>query len=138
MAESLTIGQAAATTGVSAKTIRYYEQVGVVPAPGRTPAGYRQYTRHGVQRLLFVRRARALGLSLQTIKALTATLDGPGRPVRPRLRRLVQAQLLAVQQRMAELEALTRELQDVLRRLRARPERASGDRCRCLDAGRSP
>ena len=62
MAEPLTIGKFAQATGVPAKTIRYYEQVGVLPAPARTAAGYRQYTRHAVHRLLFIRRARALGL----------------------------------------------------------------------------
>ena len=64
MERPLTVGQLAHTTGVPAKTIRYYEQVGVLPVPRRNPAGYRQYSRHDVHRLLFIRRARALGLSL--------------------------------------------------------------------------
>ncbi|GIX49725.1 MAG: hypothetical protein KatS3mg131_3936 [Candidatus Tectimicrobiota bacterium] len=57
----LTIGALARATGVASKAIRYYEQVGVLPAPARSAAGYRQYTRHDVHRLLFIRRARALG-----------------------------------------------------------------------------
>ena len=72
MERPLTIGQLAHATGVPAKTIRYYEQVGVLPAPRRSTAGYRQYSRHAVHRLLFMRRARALGLSLATLKTLTA------------------------------------------------------------------
>ena len=53
----MTIGALARATGVPPKTIRYYEQVGVLPA--RSAAGYRQYTPRDVQRLLFIRRARA-------------------------------------------------------------------------------
>ena len=60
MAEPLTIGKFAQATGVPAKTIRYYEQVGVLPAPTRTAAGYRQYTPQAAHRLLFIRRARDL------------------------------------------------------------------------------
>jgi DNA-binding transcriptional MerR regulator len=65
MAQALRIGQLAQATGVSAKTIRYYEQVGVLPAPSRSGAGYRQYTPQGVHRLRFIRRARGLGLPLR-------------------------------------------------------------------------
>jgi hypothetical protein len=60
MERPLTVGQLARATGVPAKTIRYYEQVGVLPVPKRSGAGYRHYSRHDVHRLLFIRRARAL------------------------------------------------------------------------------
>jgi DNA-binding transcriptional MerR regulator len=75
MERLLTVGQLARATGVPAKTIRYYEQVGVLPVPRRRSTGYRHYSRHDVHRLLFIRRARALGLSLATLKTLTAELD---------------------------------------------------------------
>ena len=75
MERPLTVGQLARATGVPAKTIRYYEQVGVLPVPHRSTAGYRHYSRPDVHRLLFIRRARALGLSLANLKALTAELD---------------------------------------------------------------
>jgi MerR family transcriptional regulator, gold-responsive activator of gol and ges genes len=81
MERPLTVGQLAHATGVSAKTIRYYEQIGVLPAPRRSAAGYRQYSRHDVHRLLFIRRARALGLSLplrgQRAPSLTGALPSP-------------------------------------------------------------
>ena len=134
MTQALTIGQLARATGVPAKTIRYYEQVGVLPPPVRTPAGYRQYARRGVHRLLFVRRARALGLSLQHLKTLAAALDGgPRGAVRSRLLEVVRAQLSAVHAQRAELQRLQRQLEQVLRRLRApgrRDQAAAG--CRCL------
>jgi DNA-binding transcriptional MerR regulator len=134
---TLRIGQLAHATGVSAKTIRYYEQVGVLPAPGRTAAGYRQYTERGVQRLRFVRRARALGLPLHHLKTLTAALDaGPRGAVRPRLRALVRAQLSAVRRQSSDFRLLQRELQQVLRRLRAPSRRDGAGACRCLETGR--
>ena len=65
MAHGLTIGQVAKTSGVAAKTIRYYEQIGVLPTPSRAASGYRLYDQPGVERLRFIRRARSLGLLLQ-------------------------------------------------------------------------
>jgi DNA-binding transcriptional MerR regulator len=90
MGSSLTIGQVAKTSGVSAKTIRYYEQIGMLPAPRRAPSGYRLYDQPGVERLQLIRRARSLGLPLQQLKTLMDTLNGGVHlPLRPRLRALV-------------------------------------------------
>ena len=131
---AFTVGQVAKAAGVAAKTIRYYEQVGVLPPPSRTAAGYRQYTEQGVEQLLFIRRARALGLSLHDLKTLTAALDGgPRAAMRPRLLEAVRAHLTAVEKQIGELGLLRRQLEHVLRRLR-RPSRVpSAGRCRCLD-----
>ena len=108
MERPLTVGQLARATGVPAKTIRYYEQVGVLPVPRRSDAGYRHYSRHDVHRLLFIRRARALGLSLANLKALTAELDsGECLTMRPRLHALVTEQLRTVQQQIAEFQCLS-------------------------------
>ena len=136
MRQGLTIGQVAQTTGVPAKTIRYYEAVGVLPAPGRSRSGYRLYTERGVERLLFVRRARALGLSLQQLQTLTAALDGRGGAVRPQLMKLVRAQLTAVQHRQAELQLLEAELGRLLRRLRAPRRKDHSTGCTCLEGSR--
>ncbi len=134
MAHALTIGQLAQATGVSAKTIRYYEQVGVLRPPSRTAAGYRQYTQQGVHQLLFIRRARALGLSLGHLKALTAAPDdGPRTAMRPRLLVLVRAQLSAVQRQMTELQLLQRQLEQVLHRLSTPPRTDHAEGCRCLE-----
>jgi DNA-binding transcriptional MerR regulator len=124
----------AQATGVPAKTIRYYEHVGVLPAAGRTRSGYRQYTERGVHRLRFIRRARALGLPLRELKTLATALDdAPGGVLRPRLLDLARAQLRAVQKQMTELEVLHRELEEVVRRLRSRSPRTRSGRCRCLE-----
>jgi len=136
MAHSLRIGRVAHAAGLSAKTIRYYEQVGVLPVPRRTGTGYRQYTPDGVERVLLVRRARSLGLPLRSLRSLNAALDAPGPVMRPRLRGLVRAQLVAVQRQMAELQLLHGQLRVVLQGLRRRGGRDRAGRCCCLDSDR--
>ena len=135
MPRALTIGQVAKLTGVTAKSIRYYEAIGIVPAARRGISGYRHYDEAGVHRLRFIRRARALGLPLARLKALTATLDGSPSPrLRPRLRALVREQLATVQHRIAELESLQRELRLVSRRMLAGLGSRGTGPCRCLEA----
>ena len=135
MERPLTVGQLARATGVPTKTIRYYEQVGVLPVPRRSDAGYRHYSRHDVHRLLFIRRARALGLSLANLKALTAELDsGECLTMRPRLHALVTEQLRTVQQQIAEFQLLEKQLAQVLQRLQTTAPASHVDGCRCLDS----
>ncbi len=135
MERPLTVSQLAHATGMPAKTIRYYEQIGVLPAPRRSAAGYRQYSRHDVHRLLFIRRARALGLSLTNLKELTAELDsGECLTMRPRLHALVAEQLRTVQRQIAEFQLLERQLAQVLQRLQTAAPGNHADGCRCLDS----
>jgi MerR family copper efflux transcriptional regulator len=134
MAHTLTIGQVAKTTGVAAKTIRYYEQIGLLPAPSRTTSGYRQYDQSGVERLRFISRARSLGLPLQRLRTLTSTLNGGARPaLRPRLFVLVREQLSAVQRQIAELEVLRQQLEQVSHRMLTSARRHHTGPCRCLE-----
>jgi DNA-binding transcriptional MerR regulator len=133
MTRMLTIGQVAKAADVSAKAIRHYEAVGVLARPPRTAGGYRQYGPRELERVRFVRRARALGLPLGQLRELAASFDGGARlPTRPLLRTLVRAQLLAVRRQRAELRLLERQLAAVQKRL-ARPPRPDGNGvCRCL------
>ena len=131
---ALTIGQVAKSTGIAAKTIRFYEAVGVLPVPRRTGSGYRQYTAEEVQQLLFVRRARVLGLPLHHLKALMDALDGGGRqPARRRVREAIREHLSTVQARIRELRLLERQLEQVLVRTQTSSPRRPGGRCRCLE-----
>ena len=66
----MNIGQAGKASGVSAKMLRYYEEIGLLPAASRTEAGYRTYDEAEVNTLRFVRRARDFGLSLERIRLL--------------------------------------------------------------------
>ena len=138
MGQALTVGQLAQMTGVPAKTIRYYEQVGILPSPSRSRAGYRQYTQRDVHRLLFIRRARALGLSLPNIRALPAELDsGQCLSMRPHLQHLVTEHLRTVRGQIAESQLLEQQLTQVLQRLLTSPPSEHTDGCRCLEVDRS-
>jgi DNA-binding transcriptional MerR regulator len=129
------IGQVAQATGIAARTIRFYEAAGVLPVPTRSPSGYRQYPPEVVRHLMFVRRARVLGLSLPRLKTLLAALrDGRG-PARPRVREVVRAQLAGVRARIRELQALEVELVTVLDRMPKRSAGRAAGSCPCLDPG---
>ncbi len=71
----MTIGELSKRTGCIIETIRYYERIGVMPAPPRTAGGHRIYDRDHLKRLNFVRRARALGFTLDQVRGLLALAD---------------------------------------------------------------
>ena len=138
MERRLTIGQVAKTSGVAAKTIRYYEQIGVLPAPSRGVSGYRLYDERGVERLRFIHRARSLGLPLQQLKTLMTTLNGGPRPLfRPRLWALVREQLNALNNQIAELGLLRQQLEQVCERMQSPARRRAGGACQCLETRRA-
>ncbi len=109
-AATLVIGELAACTGTTPETIRYYERVGVLPAPARTGAGRcRRYGAVDVERLGFVRRARDLGFSLDEVRDLMSLSDDPGRPCAD-VDQLARAHLAQVEAKLAQLAALRTEL----------------------------
>ncbi len=71
------IGALSRRTGCNVETIRYYERIGVLPAPPRTAGGHRVYGREHLKRLGFVRRARELGFTLPRVRELLRMVDGP-------------------------------------------------------------
>ena len=76
-ARSLTIGRLADSAGVNLETVRYYERIGLMPAPARTDGGHRSYEPEHAQRLRFIRRSRELGFGIDAIRRLIA-LSEPG------------------------------------------------------------
>lgn len=106
----LTIGSLAKKTGTKVQTIRYYEQIGLMPEPGRTEGGQRRYGDDELDRLAFIRHARQLGFSLEAIRELLDLSDHPHRPCRE-ADAIARRQLKQVEQRLARLEALRTELQ---------------------------
>jgi len=78
MSETRTIGDLAREAGVGVETIRYYERQGLLAAPARTAAGYRQFGSDAVTRLRFIRRAKELGFTLRQIRELLALRVDPG------------------------------------------------------------
>ena len=105
----LTIGNLARKTGTKVQTIRYYEQIGLMPEPGRTDGGQRRYGNAELDRLAFIRHARQLGFSLEAILELLDLSDHPDRPCHE-ADTIARRQLKQVEQRLARLEALRTEL----------------------------
>ena len=103
------IGEAAAASGVSAKMIRHYESIGVIPPADRTFANYRIYSQQDVHTLQFVRRARALGFSMKQIQ----TLIGLWQQQRPSkdVKRLALEHVHELEVKIREMEAMKRTLE---------------------------
>lgn len=103
------IGEVADRVGVNPKTIRYYEEIGLLPDPERLPSGYREYSDHDVDRLSFVRTAQRLGLSLSEISEILAFRERAERPCEYVLG-VLDRQVADLDRRMAEMAQLRQEL----------------------------
>ena len=101
----MNIGQASKASGVSAKMIRHYETIGLIPKAGRGESGYRRYEAVDIHRLSFVRRARTVGFATSEIKQLLALWQDRRRPSRE-IRRLAQNHLADVEARIGELKLI--------------------------------
>jgi MerR family mercuric resistance operon transcriptional regulator len=123
------ISEAATASGCNLETIRYYEKVGLLPETGRRPNGYRDYGPAEVRQLRFIVRGRALGFSLQEIRAL---LDLSARSDLPcsQVEQIARAQLSSVKERISELQKVASELECVIQSC----GRASRGTCTILDA----
>jgi len=111
----MNIGEAAARAGLTAKTLRYYEQVGLMPPAARRGSGYRDYGPREVDRLRFIAHARALGFTIEEVRKLLDLWDDRGR-ASAEVKRLALAHIDALDARIAELAALRRTLSDLARR----------------------
>ena len=107
------IGELADRSGVNAKTIRYYEHAGVLPSPGRDRSGYREYGPEAIERLRFVQRAQAAGLSLKEVRQIMAIRDCGAMPC-GHVRSILEARLHHVRAQMAELVTLEGHLETLL------------------------
>lgn len=103
------IGQAASQSGVSAKMIRHYESLGLLPAVPRTDAGYRQYGDKQVHTLRFIRRARTLGFSMAEIGELLKLWQNQQRASAD-VKRIAQAHVADLERRIAEMQAMRQTL----------------------------
>lgn len=110
---SMTIGQAAAASGVKVPTIRYYEEIGLLPHPSRTGSNRRLYGFEDLQRLSFIRHARELGFEIESIRHL---LDLAGSPQKSceKVDAIARTHLAEVERRIDSLQRLKLELQRMI------------------------
>lgn len=118
------IGELAAKSSLTVKTIRFYEQTGVLPEPERQPSGYRDYDVAALPRLRFVKAAQAAGLTLAEIREVIAVRDSSGPPCE-HVVELLDAHAMDLDRRIAELTAL----RDDVRRLQDRAVTLDPTRC---------
>lgn len=107
--EHVGIGEAARRSGCNVQTIRYYEEIGLIPPPVRTGGNQRVYDVNAVSRLAFIRHARALGFGIEAIRELIDLSGDPDRDC-AEIDAIAKAQLDAVRERIARLRALETEL----------------------------
>ena len=108
-----TIGELAARTGCKVQTIRYYEQIGLMPEPARTEGNQRRYGSQHLERLAFIRHGRQLGFPLEAIRELLSLADKPDRSCSA-ADQIARRQLELVESRIARLEALKAELKRMI------------------------
>jgi DNA-binding transcriptional MerR regulator len=106
-------GELAKAAGVSTDTLRHYERKGVLQRPRRAPNGYRQYPPEALDRVLLVRRALAVGFTLDELARVLSARDRGGAPCRE-VRALAAAKLAEVEERLAQLTELRGELRATL------------------------
>lgn len=107
--KTLFIGQVARQTGINPKTIRYYEEIGLLPRPRRGDNNYRVYSEDTVIRIKFIKKAKSLGFTLKEIKEILALRDRGFKPC-SHVRSLLKQRIFDVEQKISELTALRGQL----------------------------
>jgi len=111
----MNIGAAARRSSVPAKTIRYYEEIGLIPKASRTESGYRDYDEQDVQILRFVHRARDLGFPVKDVAALLELWRDRSRSS-AQVKSLAASHIAAIDQKIEELKSIRRTLSDLVSR----------------------
>lgn len=109
----LTRGKLATRTGCNIETIRYYETIGLLPAPGRTAAGYRTYSDEHLRRLNFIQRARLLGFSSEQTRGLLDLTEAEGNKTRADVKSLTEAHIDEISQKIKDLQKIKKRLKQI-------------------------
>jgi len=110
----MTRGELAGKTGCNAETIRYYEKIGILPEPARSPSGYRQYDETHERRLGFVMRGRELGFAMADLRSLLDLVDRRAVSC-AEVEKLARAHLQSVRQKIRDLRRMERVLDTTVR-----------------------
>lgn len=108
----MNIGEAARLSGVPAKTIRYYEDIGLIGAANRGANGYRDYSEADAELLRFIRHARAVGFGIEECRKLLALYRDPNRHSRD-VKALAEAKIAEIDRRIAEFQHMRAELAEL-------------------------
>jgi DNA-binding transcriptional MerR regulator len=129
----MTIGALAAEAGVTTGTVRYYERIGLLPKPARTPASYRLYPPELAHRLVVIRNAQQFGFSVRDITAFLRVRESGGRPCES-VREAAQRMVTAVDAQIAELTTRRQQMVETLRQWDQKLARmVPGERARLLE-----
>lgn len=137
MASALPIGAVSRATGIKVPTIRYYEDIGLLPSPDRTDSNRRSYDDRSVGRLRFIRHARDLGFEIEAIRRLLDLADQPERSCAD-ADGIARAHLVEIDEKIARLTALRAEIKHMVdegehgRVAECRVIEALGDHAGCL------
>ncbi len=108
----LTRGKLSKLTGCNIETIRYYERIGLLPEPPRSAGGHRLYAEDHLKRLVFIRRCRELGFSIEEVRAFLALVDG-GKYTCGEVKTLTLHHLQSIRQKIADMRRLERTLAEM-------------------------
>ncbi|MDH3225635.1 MAG: heavy metal-responsive transcriptional regulator [Thermoleophilia bacterium] len=128
------IGELAEATGLTDKTIRYYESIGLLPAPTRTRSGYRDYSDDAIDRLRFIGDAQTTGLSLTEITSILELKDSKAKSC-DHTRQLLEFELNEIKDRITALESTRDELRRLIRRAKGLDPTDCSDPQRCQVIG---
>jgi DNA-binding transcriptional MerR regulator len=113
MSTRLSIGLMARRTGATVPTVRYYEEIGLLPPASRTASGQRSYDESTLRRLVFIRRCRDFGFSIDQVRELVGLVDQPDRPC-VEVRDIAASHLTQVRQKLDELKAFETSLNAIV------------------------
>jgi DNA-binding transcriptional MerR regulator len=127
------IGELGKKTDLSPKTIRYYEDIGLLPDPGRTPSGYRDYGNDAVELLGFIKAAQAVGFTLGEIKEILAFRTRGETPC-AHVANLMEQRVRTLSDHIRGLERMRAELKGLVQKARSLPEPRRGSFCHIIES----